>query len=110
MNNQDGAQERVRFFVINTHRTEFQKANPDIAKHVLPLAKKDHKVGVLTHDSWLSCHEVVGGWTVAEIDATEGCYRCPLSQATIDAVRAVIKDSRLHPEPDKAAILKQWPQ
>jgi hypothetical protein len=100
---------RVRFFVINTSRTEFQQARPDVAKHVLPLALNDHK-GVLTHNSWLACHEVVGGWTVAEIEAKKDCYRCRLSQAAIDAVRAVIKDSRLHSERDKIAILEQWPQ
>jgi hypothetical protein len=41
---------RVRFFVINTDRTEFQKSKPEVAKHVLPLPKKGNEKS-LTHDS-----------------------------------------------------------
>lgn len=100
---------RVRFFVINTNRTEFQQTKPEVAKHVLPLTKAGNEK-FLTHDSWLACHEVLGGWKVTEIEALKGCYRGPLDQATIAAVRAVVKDSRLHSEADKAAILKQWPE
>lgn len=99
---------RVRFFVINTERTDFQIARPEISRHVLPLKKADND-RFLTHDSWLACHEVVGGWTVAEIEATEDCYRGPLDRATLALVKAVIKDSRLHSEADKAGIASQWP-
>ncbi len=99
---------RVRFFVINTDRTEFQKARPEVARHVLPLPKKGHEHS-LTHDSWLACHEVVGGWNASEMDV-EKCYRGALNQAVIAAVKAVIQDSRLHSDADKAAILAQWPK
>lgn len=99
---------RVRFFVINSDRTEFQMARPEVAKHVLPLKQADNDQ-FLTHDSWLTCHEVVGGWTVAQIEAVKGCYRGPLDAATLIIVKAVIQESRLHSETDKAAILAQWP-
>lgn len=99
---------RVRFFVINTDRTDFQRARPEVAKHVLPLRKQGNEV-FLNHDSWLACHEVIGGLKVAEIDAINGCHRGPLDQATLAAVRVLIQESRLHSELDKAAILGQWP-
>jgi hypothetical protein len=63
----------------------------------------------LTHDSWLACHEIVGGWTVAEMEAVMGCYRGPLDAGTLAVVKALIQESRLHSELDKAAILAQWP-
>jgi hypothetical protein len=99
---------RVRFFVINTERTDFQIARPEVAKHVLPLKAKANG-NFLTHDSWLACHEIIGGWKVPEIEAIQGCQRGPLDQATLAAVASVIKVSRLHSEADKAAILDQWP-
>jgi hypothetical protein len=104
----DSASGRVRFFVINSDRTEFQKTKPEVAKHVLPLPLKGHE-SFLNKDSWLACHELFGGWTVAEIAAHKGCYRAPLSVAVVTAVKAVIAGSRLHPDPDKADILAQWP-
>jgi hypothetical protein len=100
---------RVRFFVINTNRTEFQERSPEVGKHVLHLKKKGNEK-FLTHDSWLVCDEVIGGWKVAEIEAVKDCYRGPLDHATITAVKALIRESRLHSEPDKAAILEQWPK
>jgi len=100
---------RVRFFVINTNRTDFQKTKSEVEMHVLPLGKKGNDK-FLTHDSWLACHEFIGGWTVTQIEAVKGCYRGPLDKATIAAVRVLIRESRLHSESDKAAILKQWPE
>jgi hypothetical protein len=100
---------RVRFFIINTDRTDFQKARPEVAKHVLQLKQKDNEK-FLKYDSWLACHEVIGGWNVPEMEAVKGCYRGPLDKATIAAVRALIRESRLYSEADKAAILKQWPE
>lgn len=102
---QDG---KVRFFVINTNRTEFQKTKETIAAHVLQVPLKGHE-RFLNHDSWLACHEVVGGYTVAEIDALPNCYRAPLTQAVIAAVRQLMQESRLYSESDKALILGQWP-
>jgi hypothetical protein len=102
------ADSRIRFFVINTERTDFQKNQPEVSKHVLPLPQNGHQ-HCLTHDSWLACHEVVGGYKVADVDAIAGCYRGPLTPAMVSAVKDVIKDSRLHSEADKAAILAQWP-
>lgn len=99
---------RVRFFVINTDRTDFQKTQPEVSKHVLPLSKKGHE-HCLTHDSWLACHEVVGGWNLADIDDQKS-YRGPLQQSVVAAVKALVQDSRLHSEADKAAILAQWPK
>lgn len=100
---------RVRFFVINSERTEFQKTKPEVSKHVLPLTLKGHEK-FLTKDSWLACHEVLGGWTVDEIAAVKDCYRAPLEASVVSAVRAVIQDSRLHSESEKATILAQWPK
>lgn len=100
---------RVRFFMINTNRTEFQEKRPEIAKHVLALPKKGNEK-FLTHDSWLCCDEVVGGRTVAEIEKLEGCYRGPLDRTIVVAVRALIFESRLYSERDKVAILGSWPE
>lgn len=97
---------KVRFFVINTIRTDFQVGK--FADHVLPLPL-DANQNFLTHNSWLACHEVVGGWTVEEIDAVDGCYRGSLDQATVAAVRALVGGSRQYSAIEKAAILAQWP-
>ena len=99
---------RVRMFVINTSRTEFQKKE-SIAGHVLPLARDLHR-GFLTHDSWLACHEVIGGWTSAEIEAAPECYRGCLDVSVLATVRNVIGESRLFSVRDKDAFLSQWPQ
>lgn len=100
---------KVRFFVINTERTEFQIKNPDISKHVITLPKNVNR-RFLTHDSWLSCHEFVGGWTVPEIDAVQDCYRGTLDSSTLISVRNIIEESRLYSAIDIAKILGQWPQ
>ena len=100
---------KVRFFVINTNRTEFQKTRAAVAAHVLPVPLNGHET-FLDHDSWLTCHEVVGGYTVTQIDALPNCYRAPLTRAVIEGVRQVIQESRLYSEFDKAAILAQWPE
>lgn len=99
---------KVRFFVINTNRTEFQITKAVVAAHVLPVSLNGHE-GFLDHDSWLTCHEVVGGYTVSQIDALPNCYRAPLTQEVITAVRQVIQESRLYSEQDKVTILAQWP-
>ena len=99
---------RVRVFVINTERTAFQINRPEISKHVLPLEKNKNE-SFLTHNSWLTCHEVIGGLTVAEIERDAGRYRGSLDNGTLAAVRALISESRLHSEADKTAILAQWP-
>jgi hypothetical protein len=99
---------RVRFFVINTNRTEFQQKSAEVAKHVLPLLQKNNGA-FLTHDSWLVCDEVIGGWKVGEIEAIKECHRGPLDVGTLAVVRAVIQESKLHSERDKAAMLAQWP-
>ena len=100
---------RVRMFVINSERTEFQKSREDVSKHVFALPQNLHS-GFLIHDSWLACHEVIGGWTAAQIDADQNCYRGPLDGSVVAAVRAVIAESKLFSEREKAAILDQWPQ
>lgn len=55
---------------------------------------------------------LIGGWTVEEIDAVNAvndCYRGPLDQATVAAVRTLIEGSRQYSAIEKAAILAQWP-
>ena len=99
---------RVRFFVINTNRTDFQIAKQEVTRHVLPLAMKANSK-FLTRDCWLTCHEVVGGWYAADMEKNVGSYRGPLDGDAIAAVRVVIKDSRLYSEAEKAVILAQWP-
>lgn len=99
---------RVRFFVINTARTEYQATNEGVAKYVIPLPLAGNE-NFLVHDSWLACHEIFGGWTIEQIDAAQGCYRGPLDAATLGSVRVLIQESRIHSEADKAAILAQWP-
>ena len=98
----------VRFFAINTNRTKFREKNPEISRHVFLLSEKDNG-GFLTHDSWLCCEDVHGGWTVDQIEKENNCYRGPIDVATITAVKSIIKDSRLYSEAEKALILSQWP-
>jgi len=100
--------DKVRFFVINTNRTNFQITNSRITNHVLNLSANDNR-GFLTNDSWLTCNEVVGGYTSAEIDVINNCYRGQLDNGTISTVRQVIQNSRLYAETEKNLILGQWP-
>ena len=97
---------KVRFFVINSERTGFQIAKTP--EHVLQLLQNRNQ-SFLNHDSWLVCSELVGGWTVDEMQAIQGCHRGPIDNATIAAVRALIENSKLHSAADKTAILAQWP-
>lgn len=103
----DEATGRVRFFVINTERTDYQLERPEVLRHIFAIAEKDHKA-FLTHDSWLMCHEVIGGWMADDIDAKKNCYRGPLDAAIASAVRAAIGESRLYSERERATILRQW--
>lgn len=77
-------------------------------KLLFTLPPQGHE-GFLEHDSWLTCHEVVGGYNVPEIEALPNCYRAPLTQATVAAVRQVIQGSRLYSETEKETLLIQWP-
>jgi hypothetical protein len=99
---------RVRFFVINSALTDFQKARPELLKHVLPIQESLNQT-FLTHDSWLCCHEIVAGYSVAQMVAANGSYRGPLDNGTLQGVMAVMKNSRLHSERDKALFLANWP-
>jgi hypothetical protein len=103
----DGAG-RVRFFVINTNRTDYQIARPEVSQHVLAVPHAGHET-FLNYDSWLACHEVLGGYTASQLDAKPDSYRGPLTQDVINAARNAVMQSRLLSEPEKAAILDQWP-
>ena len=99
---------RVRMFPINSERTEFQISKPEVRRHLLPLAR-NLNTRFLTHDSWLACDEVIGGFTTVEIEQTEDCHRGALDTQTIAAVRVLIDGSRLYSDREKEVILSQWP-
>ena len=100
--------DRVRFFVINTNLTLLQQNNSEIKQHVFPIQQALNRQ-FLEYDSWLTCNEVVAGWTSAQIDAQNNCYRGPLDQTTLVSVRTVITVSRLYSQIEKNTILAQWP-
>jgi len=57
------SEDRARFFVVNSRRTPLQKSQPDLRAHLISLPNGTHDF--LTHDSWLDCSELIGGWTGA---------------------------------------------
>lgn len=97
---------QVRFFVINSNRTEFQEKR--FPEYVLRL-HCHLNTGFLSHDSWLACNELIGGWSAEKVQAKSDCYRGPLDDQTLLDVRALIRTSRLHSSTEKSAILEQWP-
>jgi hypothetical protein len=100
--------DRVRFFVINSNLTQFTQDKPEIALHAIPIQQTLNN-RFLTHDSWLVCNEVVAGWTSAQIDAQNNCYRGQLDQTTLVSVRTLITSSRLYSQTEKNLILSHWP-
>lgn len=98
---------KVRVFLINTQLSTFVFTTPELAKHA-PLKQDTNKV-FLTHDSWLCCNEVVGGWSVEEIEENAAAHRGPIDAPTLSAVRVVIGSSRLYSDKEKALIMNQWP-
>jgi len=63
----------------------------------------------LTHDSWLACDAVVGGYTEAQVMAQPAAYRATLDATTLATVRGLVSASTLHSPADKALFLAQWP-
>ena len=104
---------RLRFFVINSDRTELQKTRDEIRKHVIAIhATREHPF--LTHDSWLNCHELLGGWTAAQLEgeiASNPEKHIGILDADVLArVRGVVSESRLLSTAEKDLILRQWPR
>jgi hypothetical protein len=100
---------KVRAFLINTDLSAFVFTTPELARHALPL-KRDANKKFLTHDSWLCCNEVIGGWSAKEIEENASAYRGPIDTPTLGAVRVLIEGSRLYSDKEKALIISQWPQ
>jgi hypothetical protein len=102
----------ARFFVINSERTELQKTRDELRKHIISLPQDGSHI-FLTHDSWLDCSELIGGWTASELEdqITEEpeCAICRLVPKILKAVREVVTNSRLLSERDKQMIIGQWP-
>lgn len=101
--------ERVRFFVINTNLNNFVANNKELASHAIQLSAANNN-RFLNRDSWLVCHEVVGGLTAPDIEATNNCYRGPLDNDSLSKVRDLLPESRLYSEVEKSKILSQWPE
>lgn len=99
---------RVRGFLINTDVPLFFQTKPELMAHVLPIQQSLNSE-FLDYDSWLCCNEVVGGFTVTQLeDATES-YRGPIDSMLQVEVLRVVQTSRLISERDKAMILTNWP-
>jgi len=99
---------KVRFFPINSEVPDFIIKSPELSKHTLPM-KPANNARFLSHDSWLCCNEVIGGWTVEEIKKQGNCYRGAIDAATMAAVPTIIIESRLYAAKEKALIMEQWP-
>ena len=101
---------RLRFFAINSERTEFQKTRDEVRKHILPLNPDNHRF--LKHASWLCCHELIGGYTATtledEIFSDPSRHLGLLNHETFQVVKAAVEASRLLSERDKKQILAQW--
>jgi hypothetical protein len=102
---------RARFFVINSERTALQRSREELRRHVLSLPNGSHEF--LTHDSWLDCSELIGGWTASELEDRladdPDCDIGRLMPQMLKAVRTLVSESRLLSERDKRLILEQWP-
>lgn len=99
---------RVRGFLINTDVPLFFQTKPELMAHVLPI---QHSLNsrFLDYDSWLCCNEVVGGFTVTQLENATGSYRGPIDSTLQVEVLRVVQTSRLIPERDKVQILANWP-
>lgn len=98
------------FFLINSSPTNFQKSRPHLLASMLEVTSAD--LQCLTHDSWLDCTALMGGYsaqtleTLVQTSAKE--YRGRLPTAKRRAVRAVVENSRVLTKSDKRHLLALW--
>jgi hypothetical protein len=103
----DCSQVFYRLFVINTDRTELQKQNHELGRHVLPIDQASHPF--LEYDSWVNCGELVvlrrrdGDQHIREKPNDK---KCKISPALRDAILTVIEDSKLYGLDDRGVIKK----
>lgn len=103
------AKGRVRYFIINSDRSNLQQKSAENAALVFELKQADYP-GFLKKDSWLCCDDIVGGPLPDEIDKAKDCQRGPLLAPLMKDVLAAVEKSRLLSPDDKAGILAQWPK
>lgn len=98
------------FFLINSNPTAFQKARPHLMSSLLELTPAD--LQFLTHDSWLDCTMLMGGYTAQALEtivqsaSKEYLGRLPIGKRR--AVRAIVEASRVLSNSDKAHLLAHW--
>lgn len=98
------------FFLINSEPTEFQKKRPRLMSSLVALPA--HSNTFLSHDSWLDCTELLGGYSGEDIEnLLQQDPRVLLGRLAANsrrAVRAVISASPLLAEAKKKVLLTIW--
>lgn len=102
--------DRLRFFLINSNPAAFQRDNPELMSHQVPLLASQH--GFLTHDSFLDCSQILGGYTTADLATKFGedrrVYLGQIAEAPRQQVRVVVEQSRVLTRRDKESVLACW--
>lgn len=98
------------FFLINSSPTNYQEARPHLMASMLELASAD--LQCLTHDSWLDCTMLMGGYSAQELEtmvqssSKEYLGRLPIIRRR--AVRAIVENSRVLTTSEKKHLLILW--
>lgn len=99
-----------RFFLINSEPSAFQVKRAHLMASILELS--GDSCGFLAHDSVLDCNELLGGYTAQELEdaanARPSAGRGRLDTSIRRAVRAIIANSRVLSQADKAMLLQLW--
>lgn len=98
---------RIGFFLVNSRINKFVHNRAELVKAQVPMLCADHDC--LTHNSFLDCTEVHGGYTRDELDALVAAghqiERGQLSQGCRNLMIMEVAESRLIPQRKKDWIL-----
>lgn len=101
---------RARLFPVNSEPTQFQKQNPELEKHQIPIGPAAYPA-FLKHASVLSCSELLGGWSASELEDVlinnPDCSVGELRAEEIAKIRHIVEASRVLSGRDKEMILAQ---
>lgn len=98
------AVEPIRLIVINTINAVQRLGNVELRYTQVHAKKVD--CPFLKYDSWISCNELFGGFTVPELDALvlSNRRRCQLSTEYLHAIAAAVESAPTVPEKQKRRV------
>lgn len=101
---------RPRFFLINSTPTSFQASNANQMASMLNLSPTDH--AFLSHDCFLDCTVLVGGYTAQEVEdlhfAEPSIFLGVVSSEIRQSVRGIAATSNLLTGSEKTSLLADW--